>query len=291
MSAVILVPVLGLFWLDDQAHFGRPGLWLLPLAAVLCAAACAELLAMFAPQAGQPSRLVVLAGALLTTLSPAAPMLWRSYPADCPLGRFGWTVLALTSGLVLALAVETWRFQAPGQSVVRVALAMLVIAYVGLLLGFLLHLRLLYADRRGLLALFSLVLVVKLADTGAYFTGKTCGRHKLAPWISPGKTVEGLVGGILAACLASWLALCVLAPRAWETWRPVPAWAWISYGATLTLAGLVGDLAESLLKRDTGHKDSGRWLPGLGGALDILDSALVAAPVGYLWWASGMLGG
>ncbi|MHC4589988.1 MAG: phosphatidate cytidylyltransferase, partial [Planctomycetota bacterium] len=98
------------------------------------------------------------------------------------------------------------------------------------------------------------VVATKACDTGAYFTGRAVGRHKLIPWLSPGKTWEGLIGGVALAT---------------------------AVGLALAAASRLGDLAVSLFKRGAGMKDSSTMLPGLGGVLDVLDSPLMVAPVAY----------
>ncbi|MBI5365990.1 MAG: phosphatidate cytidylyltransferase [Planctomycetes bacterium] len=121
------------------------------------------------------------------------------------------------------------------------------------------------------------VLVSKMTDTGAYFAGKTFGRIKLAPVISPGKTVEGAVGGLAAAWLVGW-----------AIWANSPLFVHYSFPAMLVLAtvvsiaGQVGDLSESLVKRYAKVKDSGTLLPAFGGVLDLLDSFLASVPAAYL---------
>jgi len=122
------------------------------------------------------------------------------------------------------------------------------------------------------------VLVVKASDIGAYFGGRLFGRHKLIPWLSPGKTREGLVAGIAcsAAVAAGFAALW--SDRAWVPSIPVAAIG----GAIIAFAGALGDLGESLLKREAGAKDSGRMLPGMGGLFDVLDSLLPAGPVAWI---------
>ena len=103
--------------------------------------------------------------------------------------------------------------------------------------------------------------------------------------MSPGKTIEGGVGGLLFAVFGAWLSLAVLWPAMSRVTPPtVLAWQWLGFGLTVGVAGMLGDLAESLLKRDLGHKDSSDWMPGFGGVLDLLDSILVAAPIAYVWW-------
>ena len=134
----------------------------------------------------------------------------------------------------------------------------------------------------GALILF-LFLIVWLGDIAAYYWGKYFGKKFIAPLVSPNKTLEGsiagLVGSLLAGCLVGvWLLDYIM----------------MSHCLLLALLcgtiGQFGDLAESLLKRHAGQKDSSRWLPGLGGVLDILDSLLFAFVVGYLFWVAGLLG-
>ncbi len=133
----------------------------------------------------------------------------------------------------------------------------------------------------GMLHLIALLAIIKFADAGAYFAGKSLGRHKLVPSISPGKTVEGLLGGVLLSIVISYFFMRVLLP-----WCGVPCgphiWGPALLGALLTLVGLVGDLLESMVKRTVGAKDSGALLPGLGGVWDVTDSLLPTAIVGYL---------
>lgn len=129
----------------------------------------------------------------------------------------------------------------------------------------------------SLLAVFGLVWV---SDTAAYLVGRKFGRHKLAPTISPGKTVEG-AGGAVAASLAYAVILAFFMPKL----APQHALAWAGYlagAALLCLAGILGDLFESWAKRRAGVKDSGRLLPGHGGILDRIDSACAALPIGAL---------
>jgi phosphatidate cytidylyltransferase len=140
-------------------------------------------------------------------------------------------------------------------------------------------------------AVVSLIVVTKMSDTGAYFVGRSLGRHKMTPILSPKKTIEGGIGGILTACLASWIFFRWCVPGlVGEASVVTPWWGAVVYGAVIAVAGACGDLAESLLKRDMERKDSSRWMPGLGGVLDVLDSLLIAAPAAYLCWAIGLVG-
>ena len=123
-----------------------------------------------------------------------------------------------------------------------------------------------------LLSFFFLVLMG--SDTGAYYTGRAIGKHKLAPNISPGKTWEGVAGGMLAA-----LALATVA-HFWF-FRELPLKWTLPLAAVMMILGVLGDLAESALKRSAGAKDAAKILPGHGGVLDRLDSLLFNAPLIY----------
>lgn len=138
----------------------------------------------------------------------------------------------------------------------------------------------LHPDVGAFFLVFTLAAVV-LCDTGAYFAGKAWGRRKLAPTISPGKTVEGAVGGILAGT-AGGLAFKAGFDFLWpELSTPFPWSAAGPFAATISLAGMIGDLVESVLKRDAAIKDAGSLLPGMGGVLDRIDSSLLGIPVMY----------
>ena len=194
------------------------------------------------------------------------------------------------AGAVLALALlrHAWGGNTQGVTVAA-ALALLALVYLGALPGFYLLMRQEHAA--GVVA--AAALVIKSCDIGAYFTGRTIGRHKLIPWLSPGKTWEGLIGGVtLAAVLAVALAAASNyfgwagrwtgqgSERIFEPMQYSLVWAVIG-GVVLAVAGQLGDLAASLLKRDAGVKDSGSTIPGFGGVLDVMDSLILAAPLAY----------
>jgi phosphatidate cytidylyltransferase len=150
----------------------------------------------------------------------------------------------------------------------RFGLVGLGLLYCGVLPGFMVIL-----SRYELLVLFSLIWA---GDSAAYYAGRAFGRHKLAPHISPKKTVEGAIAGLIASVIAGLLIGRWLLPATWPDLAAVSV-----LSAT---AGQVGDLAESALKRSAGVKDSSAILPGHGGILDRLDSLLFAAPVFYLFF-------
>jgi phosphatidate cytidylyltransferase len=283
-------------WLD--ANVARPGAFLLPLALMLSWLGTEELLGMLNKRGRYPLPWVVYAGVLLTVLVSGMPV-WPTAARLVFIGRLGWVTLGLISGLILALIGELSRYGGQWHSTLNVGLSMLIITYVGGLTGFLVQLRLLGGDdaRLGMLGLVSLIATVKMSDTGQYFTGQLIGRHKLAPVVSPGKTWEGAIGGLVFAIGTAWLIFGWAAPRMVNAPSSLPPLTEsvagglriVLFAVAVAAAGLVGDLAESMLKRDAEVKDSSTWLPGFGGVLDLLDSLLGAAPVAYLFWALGVV--
>jgi phosphatidate cytidylyltransferase len=123
--------------------------------------------------------------------------------------------------------------------------------------------------------------VVVLCDAGAYFAGRAYGKRKLAPSISPSKTVEGAIGGLLLGTVGG-AAMKMIFDVLWPGLSDVLSWTLVfAFGPLVAAAGMVGDLVESLLKRDAQVKDAGAMLPGMGGFLDRLDSILLGVPVMY----------
>ncbi|HEX6178086.1 MAG TPA: phosphatidate cytidylyltransferase [Thermoanaerobaculia bacterium] len=156
------------------------------------------------------------------------------------------------------------------------AVAVLATMYVGMLGGSLIRLRDDFPEGPRLVGF--LLLVVWLGDAGAYYTGKKFGRHKLSPRISPKKTIEGLAGGVLTSVVAAIAIHYIFLDE-------VPVVHAAIMGAILSVAGVIGDLAESMWKRSAAVKDSGTLIPGHGGFLDRLDSILYTAPILYIYWA------
>jgi phosphatidate cytidylyltransferase len=181
-------------------------------------------------------------------------------------------VMAVLTGAFLAMAAFfLFRNFPPPWIVERLSKQMMGLVYIPVLLG---HLILLRNGPEGLLWTIMLLAMVFANDTGAYYVGHSIGRRKLCPTISPGKTVEGAVGGLAAgavvACIVSLLAL----PRL--SW-----WSCIGLALVTGAGSQIGDLTESALKRSAAVKDSGRFFPGHGGILDRIDGLLFAAPVVY----------
>ncbi|MEM8757076.1 MAG: phosphatidate cytidylyltransferase [Planctomycetota bacterium] len=159
---------------------------------------------------------------------------------------------------------------------------LLVFVYLGVLGGFWLLLRF---DHSAWICLW-VVLVTKSCDIGAFFVGRRFGRHKLAPWLSPGKTQEGLIGGVVFAGFVAAAGIAALASAGLEV--PLSPVGAFFVGTAIGLLAQAGDLIASLFKRDAGRKDASQSLPGFGGWLDVLDSPLLVGVVAY--WSLRLLG-
>jgi phosphatidate cytidylyltransferase len=174
------------------------------------------------------------------------------------------------------------------QPLANVGVTFLGVIYVGWLFSYLIFLRSIPGTvdvpvpfinlpdmARGAWLVLYVIAVTWSTDTGAYFAGVRFGKRKLAPTLSPNKTIEGAIGGLIAATAMS---------LAWGAWIGLPLWHCLVLGPVLGALGQVGDLCESALKRDLGIKDFGALLPGHGGILDRFDSLLFTAPVAYYYF-------
>jgi phosphatidate cytidylyltransferase len=188
-------------------------------------------------------------------------------------------LLLLTTALfiIVTLITQTFRFQADfSKMLTGVGATLLGVFYVVFLGGFIISLRVGFEFQPGistkLLGFFFLIIMG--ADVGAYFAGRSLGKHKLAPKISPGKTVEGLIGGIIASLLFAVLAHYWFFPE-------LPLKFSLPLAGLMVIVSVLGDLAESAMKRGSDTKDAANILPGHGGLLDRLDSLLFNAPILY----------
>ena len=198
--------------------------------------------------------------------------------------------------LGLALLVYCTFFKPVVEMITDTAASTFCLLYIGLTL---LTLPALREQANGASLLVFLFCVVWAGDTAAYYLGRAWGRHKLAPSLSPGKSWEGAVASVLGSALiaAALVGLATLLQEPWNSavlaWLervcpsavlsyPDEIWYWLALAALVNVAGQVGDLAESALKRSAGVKDSGDLLPGHGGMLDRIDALLLAGPV--LWY-------
>lgn len=247
VAGVLLPVVLGAVWLG--------GWWLLALASAVAVLALHEFYLL--TRGLRPVRLAGFIGTLAALLGAS-------------LGGADWVVAGLASTFVLALLLK--GIAGTRQSTtVSVAATVLGAGWIGLGLGHVVLLR--EIPENGQLAGFAVLLSVFASDTAAYFVGRLVGRHRLAPRISPGKTWEGFVAGAGAALFVAWISL-------YDTGF-VDGWRSLVLGGAIAVAGALGDLFESALKRDANVKDTSSLLAGHGGVLDRLDSVLFSSVAAY----------
>ena len=206
-----------------------------------------------------------------------AAMLFVAFLFDAPSKFPDLLLLTVAIFIVAVLITQTFRFQADlTKMLAGIGVTLLGVMYIAFLGGFLVSMRVGFETRPNLsthlLAYFFLVLMG--SDSGAYFAGKAFGKHKLIPKISPGKTWEGLVSGLLAAAAFGALSTFWFFPE-----LPYPYS--IPLALVIAITGVLGDLAESAIKRGSNTKDAASILPGHGGFLDRLDSLLFNAPILY----------
>ncbi|MBI2246480.1 MAG: phosphatidate cytidylyltransferase [Armatimonadetes bacterium] len=233
------------------------GTWWIGVAVLLAGLASTEYVRL-QPNLAGPMRVIVVLAAAAAVL--VAVLLGNANMFFVVLGAI---VVALGVAPWLAARMDPYRF-VPGPF----AAAALGIAYLGLPHGVLARWRL----ERPFADLAWMFVIVWAGDIAAYFVGLTFGRHKMAPKVSPGKSWEGAVAGLIAGALAGMLAAAAFG---------VPAISGLLLGVVISIAAQIGDLFESAMKRSAGVKDSGGLLPGHGGVLDRFDAVLFAAPVAY----------
>jgi len=206
-----------------------------------------------------------------------AAILTLAFVVDAPAKAPELLLLAVALFLIALLISQCFRFQNDFTKMLTgIGVTLLGVLYLAFLGGFLIATRVGFESVPGLstkLLLFFFIVIFG-SDSGAYFAGKALGKHKLVPKISPGKTWEGLIGGILAA--AAMGALCT-----WAFFPELPYQFSIALAAVMAVVGVLGDLTESAIKRGAGAKDAATILPGHGGLLDRLDSLLFNAPILY----------
>lgn len=220
-------------------------------------------------------KLELKADAGIAYLGAAAFMV--AFVFDAPAKAPDLLLLTMAAFIGTVLVSQTFRFQKDFSKMLTGAgVTVLGVMYLAFLGGFLISIRVGFENTPGLstkLLLFFFVVIFG-SDSGAYFAGRAFGKHKLAPSISPGKTVEGLVGGLVAA--AGFAALCT-----YVFFPELPYKFSIPLAVAMAAIGILGDLAESAMKRGAGTKDAATILPGHGGLLDRLDSLLFNAPILY----------
>jgi phosphatidate cytidylyltransferase len=303
LGALIIGGLLGLCVLDARAdapglEAGLPGAALMPLLLVLTVLATQEVLRLAQAAGIRPVAWTIYAGNLLLVVAQWLPALYLYRAA-----QFSWRELgffefflagtrsplwAMAVGMLLIFVGEMRRYEQPGGGLAKIAVGVFSLVYVGLMFTFAVQIRLFW----GVGAIAAWIIPVKMGDIGAYTVGRLFGRNKMSPTISPGKTVEGALGALIFALIGSWISfhgIVQLAPPYVQQMPGQPS-GWFVFGVLMGSVGMLGDLAESLLKRDVGCKDSSAWMPGFGGVLDILDSLLLSAPIAWICWSVGIVG-
>lgn len=281
LGPILILVLVGLLTLD--AHFGTtaPVLWM--LACLLTWRSSWEMSQLLRVRSAPNFGLCVCAGLAVVSANWIAPLAIAANPAAKIAGSLGPTMLVFSLAVMALFVSGLARYSAPGKAVETLGAELLILSYVAVFVSLTVQLRWIEGGTLGYLPLASLVVATKCGDTAAYFAGHLFGMTKLSPLISPGKTQAGAVGAFIGAAAGSW-AWFHFATGPLANAKPGP-WYWaVLYGLILGVVGLVGDLAESLIKRDVGQKDSAPLLPGFGGLLDLLDSVIFTGPVAYLLW-------
>ncbi len=272
LGPIMIALLLGVLWLDQwaqQAGHARGGLVILLVLVLPGIRFAARELAILLRAKG------IATGYRVLFLSGAAGCVGVYAVMQDDLVVVGPTAMLLVSLGIAALLFGV-LVQCKGQNtegtMAAGGAAVFAFVYLGLMPGTLLAIRALPFEN-AVWVLAAALLTTKSCDIGAYFTGRAIGKRKLIPWLSPGKTWEGLVGGVVVASLVSLATLTPLADLHWGYALLV--------GAVLAVVGQGGDLLASMMKRDAAVKDSGSSIPGFGGVLDVIDSPLLAGPVAY----------
>jgi phosphatidate cytidylyltransferase len=293
-GTLMMAALLALLWFDSTAqhltkmwgwnHLRGPegtvgpaagigGIGLLIVLLILLPPATAELATLFAAESVKPYRVIAGLGSGLLVLHAFCTQ-FRKFQV--------YSTSALAFVIVFTMLLTALRrvmLRQTQEAITHMAGTVLATLYLGGLAWFLMALRVKESNHPGrfsgsTLIIVMILLVVKSTDIGAYFGGRAIGKHKLIFWLSPGKTWEGLACGLLTAGLVG----AIFAPFINPPQYHLPWWK----GLIIGFIGQLGDLLESLMKRDANVKDSSRLIPGFGGVLDIIDSPLVAAPFAYL---------
>lgn len=284
MSAIIVPSLVALFWFDQ--FLGTSAWLLLALCGFIAVRNAYELTDLMAVRNMIPHFPATAVLSLLVILSAWAHgfMPPEMNGADRLLISLGWIGAALTFSFCALLTMEAVRYEKPGTSMESLGCNLLTVFYAGGLLAVTAQMRWYPNPEIGYFVIASVIVCVKSGDTCAYTFGRLWGKRKMAPKLSPGKTWMGLVGAILGSTLGGWLWLTFAGALFAAKPAAEAVWIVLAYSASVGVIGLVGDLCESLIKRDVQKKDSAALMPGFGGLLDLLDSPLFAGPFALAWW-------
>ncbi len=261
-------------------------LWFATMVIVMTLAA-SEVAAMLRNTSIPPPTDLVIGGVLAVVVSNWVPHIVPSAASEVEsLGSgfetLAWPLWTFVAVMMTTFLVQSLRLQGRGEAVSSIAGTLFAVAYLGLLGSFMIQTRWVEGRYGGVVPLGALVITAKGSDTGAYLVGKLIGKRPLWPSLSPKKTIEGAIGGfffgILGALLVFGIADTANAIKVNQSINWLHA---IGFGLTVGTAALLGDLMESMIKRDSEQKDASSTIPGFGGILDVIDSVLFAGPVAY----------
>lgn len=285
-SVVMITALVGVLIIDQKFAPWFP-LWFIASAVVMSRCAL-EVVGLLRASGTRPSANTVVGGVFALIVANWAPHLIGGLTATSAMSSYdpaahalAWPMWVFTCIVMVTFLGQSAQFQAPGGIMASISGTVFATAYIGLLGTFMIQMRWLDGPDDGLIPLAFLIATAKGSDTGAYTIGRLIGGRKLWPSLSPNKTVAGGIGGLVFGVLASLLVtwLCRIAS--------IPAFDWASaagFGFVVAVAAQLGDLMESMMKRDCARKDASGALPGFGGLLDVMDSLLFAAPVAYGYW-------
>ena len=284
---IMLAGLFLLLWLDHMIQRwtigptlprGLAGVGVLIVLLTILPLAVVELATLFAAETVRPYRIIAGAGTFGLVVHAFLTQFAFFRPISASTLAFIIVFVMLLAALRRALDRQTQ------QAIHHMAGTLLATMYLGGLAWFLMALRVKTSGHvaGSTFIILTILLVVKFTDIGAYFGGRALGRHKLIFWLSPGKTWEGLICGMIVAGLVGMACAPFINYRVPGEGYALPWWKGFIFGAVIGGIGQCGDLLESLMKRDAEVKDSGTLIPGFGGVLDVIDSPVFAAPFAYL---------
>lgn len=262
--------------------------------------ASSEVAALLQRTSASPSASAVVGGVLALVVSNWAPHLIDAfqnaasyhreieglnplgYDPNAPIHWLAWPLWTFVGVLMYAFIAQSAQFDKPGGTMAAIAGTLLAVSYVGLLGSFIIQMRWIGGPGEGVVLIACLFATAKGADVGAYTLGRIAGRHKLWPRLSPNKTIEGAIGGMVFGVVGALLVVAIareLFDVATISWTGA-----LGFGVLVGAAAQLGDLMESMIKRDCASKDSSAAVPGFGGLLDVADSLLFAGPIAYGYW-------
>jgi len=282
VSAILIPAFAVLFFLDQRAGESAPVL--LALALAIAVRSAWELAQLFRVRSFEPSFAQTAFLSCAVVVSAWFPHVSSGIPAYGPFDTLGLPLFVFVIAVLWLLASNAARYREPGGRMETLGAELIIVAYVGVLVCLTAELRWVAGAQAGYLVLGSLIIAAKCGDIGAYTLGRLFGRRKMAPRLSPGKTWAGAGGALIGSALGAWLWLGWAPPYFDTRWTGCPAVWSVVYGVVISIAGMIGDLCESLIKRDLGKKDAAALMPGFGGLLDLTDSVCYAGPIAYLLW-------